>query len=72
MKLIFERSSGSYCVGVGFVNGRYIRWYPYSSNCNRKKYYKNVCNRKVRRMKGDFNLNRGQYKKMFDLWWTLF
>jgi len=71
LKHIYENGGNGWCTGVGFYRGRLMKWYPYSSNYNRKKFYCNVCNRRVRRMNGDYNLNRGQYKKMFDLWWTL-
>ena len=63
----------------GYLNGAYIddrgvyrRWWPYSSNNNKSKYYRKITNKKVRRMRYDIVLNGGQYKKIFDLWWTLF
>ena len=72
LKHLYENGANKWCMGVGFYNGRFIKWYPYSSNYNRKKFYCNLTNRKVRRMKSNYNLSRGQYKKVFDLWWTLF
>lgn len=35
-----------------------------------KRFFKKYSNRVVRRSKGSYN--GGSYKKVFDLWWTLF
>lgn len=53
------------------ITDRLIRSWPYSKRGNRAKYYRTLCNKKIRKMNTDFILNRGQYKKAFDLWWTL-
>lgn len=38
-------------------------------NSTNEQFYKKVSNRRVRRYKGD--LSHGDYKKVFELWWTL-
>ena len=62
----------------GYLNGCYIgsdgvirRWWPYSANCNKKKDFRRISNRKFRRNKTEI-LNGGLHKKQFDLWWTLY
>ena len=72
LKFIHDNGGNGYCKGVNFYNGHYMRVYPYSANHNKKKDYCKICNRLVRRMEIDIVLNRCQYKKMFDLWWSLY
>jgi hypothetical protein len=38
--------------------------------CEVKRFFKNYSNRLVRRSSGCYN--GGSYKKVFDLWWTLY
>ena len=60
----WKRPSGKYYIR----EQHYYR--PHAGRESRKKFYKKVSNRRVRRSKGLYQ--RGQYKKMFDLWSTLF
>ena len=72
MTQIYESKHG-WPVGVDYYKGRLYKFYPYSANYNLKKYYCKLTNRRLmRRMKGDYHLSRCQYRKLFDLWWTLF
>ena len=72
LKKLCEATNG-YCVGAYIDNrGVYRRWWPYSSNVNKKKYYRRVTNRRIRKLDDGIILNGGLYKKIFDLWWTLF
>jgi len=54
--------------------GVYHRAYPYSTNHdNNKKFFHRLANRTVRRRLGDEELvKRGGYKKIFDLWWSVY
>ena len=73
MKNLYEETWNKYATGVWIdKNNRFRRWWPYSSNFNSAKYFRNVGNRRIRRMNTEELLNRGQYKKAFDLWWTLY
>lgn len=52
--------------GVYEYDGRYYRYCPCS---RRSRYYRSRANRVVRR-NGE-PLNRGMYRKVYDLWWEL-
>ena len=68
-----EKKNPEYMVLVHtLITGRKIRGYPYSTKGNRAKYYRTICNKKVRKLCTDLLLSRGQYKKAFDIWWQLF
>lgn len=67
-----KQNPGNMVLSHTLVTGRMVRSWPYSNGRNMSKYYRTLCNKKVRRMDEGLTLNRGQYKKAFDLWWTLF
>lgn len=48
---------------------RFVRIYP-SNTSGFTKYLRRISNRRVRRSKE--LLNRCQYRKVYDYWWTLF
>lgn len=72
MNKLEKQNPGYMVLSHTLVTGRMVRSWPYSKRKNVAKYYRALCNKKVRRMNNDLALNRGQYKKTFDLWWTLF
>lgn len=77
MKKLIGATRHPYARGVFELDGRYIRYYPYSSNHNRARYYRRHANRRVRRMYRNIGedasmLTRGQYRKAYDLWWELY
>lgn len=70
LRNLYLKTYNSMGGGVFEYRGRYIRWYPYSSNFNRAKYYRRQANRRVRR--NDTPLNRGQYKKLYEVRWAIY
>lgn len=54
-------------------DGRYHRFYPYSTNHdNNKKFFHRLANRITRRRLGnEERTGRGDHKKLFDLWWAV-
>ena len=74
LEKLYEETRTYYACGV-YQNdkrdGILARVYPYSTgHPNNKKWWRRHSNRKYRRNKNEF-LNRGEHKKIFDLWWTL-
>lgn len=59
----WKRPSGKY-----YIRERHY-YRPHAGRESLKKFYKKVSSKRVRRSKGLYQ--RGQYKKVFDLWWTL-
>ena len=57
----------SYVAGWTDEDRRYVRHRKRSAL---EQFYKKVSNRKVRRYNGDLS-GHGDYRKIFDLWWTL-
>ena len=56
-----------------FVAGRKKRYttYIFKEHSDRKKWLKRVAARRVRSAPPDCLYNHGDYKRLYDLWWTL-
>lgn len=72
LKKTYDETKHYYGSGVYYDDKkkRYIRYYP-SSKTGYTKYLRRISNKRVRRMDYDDVLKYGQYRKMFDYWWTL-
>lgn len=77
LKKLYDETWHSYGSGAYWDDKRgvYRKYWPYSKNhgCNLRKYYHRANNKRVRRLgnRGEV-FRRSVYKKVFDLWWTLY
>lgn len=70
LKKLYNETKTYYGCGVYYDKRkkRLIRYYL--SKRGRKRYYKRYSNRQIRREK--VVGNNGYFKKVYDLWWTLY
>lgn len=68
LKQLYDKTKTFYGSGAWYdeEKGRYVQYWIAP---RRKKLYKKIANKKVRKHKGDLQGN--SHRKVFDLWWEL-